>query len=358
MKQEHIINRSKGNKINFDYPVITLGSPYGIGYEIFLRTIGKKKLNNKCPVAIGSKNIILFYKKLLKINVSLKSIDLKYFNELYSIKQDKSDFILLNIDDFTGNINNINDITHSIDGKCAYLSIKTGAELVKSGIFKSIVTLPVSKENINIFDSAFHGHTEFFQKQWNEKNVFMTFISKKINIILLSTHIPLKKVIKELSRKKIELALVIALELKNKLGLKKDICFLGINPHAGENGLIGKEELWIKKIINEFNKQSSVNIIGPVPADTAFTKQNMKKFDLYIANYHDQGLIPFKIFSFDDGVNLSFGMKYIRTSVDHGTGVDLIGKKKASLKSFIKAYELAVRLGTRATSTSSVQVCP
>lgn len=128
-----------------------------------------------------------------------------------------------------------------------------------------------------------------------------------------------------------------------KLKITKPICLLGLNPHAGENGLLGSEELAMKEAVKEMSSKS-INITGPLPADTAFIPSNIDKYGIFIACYHDQGLIPFKMLAFDKGVNLSFGMKYIRTSVDHGTAADLIGTKKADISSFIEAYLLAERL--------------
>lgn len=330
-------------------PIITLGSPYGIGYEIFLRSLKQNVLGADFPVCIGSLNVMRFFEKLLNIDVDYQVIELDNIGQVD--KQSGKEFLLLDVDrvidtQFSGDFTlmTLEDITPEYDGVCAYYSIFNAAKLVKKGIFKSVVTLPVSKKNINIYDSAFTGHTEFFQKFWEDDEVFMTFISDALNILLLTTHIPLNEVCGSLDAMVIKKGLKNAFNLYKRLGLKKDICFLGVNPHAGENGLLGNEEEWIKKIIDDFNERNQAGIIGPVPADTAFTPYNRERFDFYIAVYHDQALIPFKIFSFEDGVNLSWGMKYIRTSVDHGTAVNLIGKKTASIDSFVNAYKLAVKL--------------
>lgn len=327
-----------------DNIIITLGSPYGIGYEIFIRTFFETNLfKNKKPVCIGSPIILDFYLKILDLKLNYQIIDnLQDLN-----KKDRSDiqFYLINIDDVNKNITKLEEISPYIDGLIAYKSIKYAAELVKNNFFNGVVTLPVNKKNINIIDNSFKGHTEFFRDFWEEKEVFMCFISKKINILLITTHIPLSKVSESLNEKNVEEAILTSIELKNRLSLKKEICFLGLNPHAGEQGLLGCEEIWIKKIIDKVNQKfEKPLIIGPIPSDTAFTERNINKYSIFIALYHDQGLIPFKMLSFEDGVNLSFGMKYIRTSVDHGTGVDLIAKKIASLKSFINAYKLAFKL--------------
>lgn len=334
-------------KIAFKHPIITLGSPYGIGYEIFLLALNRKIFKNICPVCIGSEKVIKLFQKMLNINKKFKSISENKINSLGSINTTKINFILINIDNSNTKIDNVKLIPSKLDGLYAYKSIDIASQIVNKDKFESIVTLPVSKKNINLIEPSFLGHTEFFKNKWNEKNVFMTFISKKINVLLLTTHIPLNKVSDKLNPQVIKKGLEAASQLKKRLRLMKKICFLGLNPHASENGLLGKEDLWIKEVIDKYNIKNNTNIYGPVPSDTAFTKPNRKKYGLYIACYHDQGLIPFKIFSFKNGVNLSFGMKHIRTSVDHGTAVDLIGKKKADLRSFINAYKLAVKLAKK-----------
>jgi len=324
-----------------DKVVITLGSPFGIGYEIFIRTFFETTLfKNKKPVCIGSSIILDFYLKMLNLKIDYYVInnenDLKFV--LKNSNSINTSFFIINIDDINTKTEKLEDISPYIDGLIAYKSIKYAAQLVKEKIFKGVVTLPVNKKNINLIDNNFTGHTEFFRDFWEQKDVFMCFISKKINILLITTHIPLVKVSENLNEKNVENAILNAISLKERLNLKKEICFLGLNPHAGEQGLLGYEEIWIKKIIDKINEKfKKVIIIGPIPADTAFTKRNINKYSIFIALYHDQGLIPFKMLAFEDGVNLSFGMDYIRTSVDHGTGVDLIGKKIASLKSFINA---------------------
>jgi 4-hydroxythreonine-4-phosphate dehydrogenase len=323
-------------------PIITLGSPYGVGYEIFLLSLREKIFNDSIPVCIGSSMVMNFFIKLLKVKVNYKSITLKNIDNKIN-KINNEDFILIDIDEEKKQIEVLDDIDKSFDGLCALKSIDKAAFLVDEGYFSSVVTLPVCKKNINIFNKKFKGHTEFFQKKWNEDKVFMCFISDKLNMILLTTHLPLNKVSKNITPKLVDSAIITAINLYNKLGLKKDICFLGLNPHAGEKGLLGKEDIWMEKIIEKHKKRFD-KIVGPVPSDTAFTSFNIGKYDLFIACYHDQGLIPFKMLSFEDGVNLSFGMKYIRTSVDHGTATGLIGKKIASTASFINAYKLAVKL--------------
>ncbi|MBN2547037.1 MAG: 4-hydroxythreonine-4-phosphate dehydrogenase PdxA [Spirochaetes bacterium] len=323
-------------------PLISLGSPLSIGYEIFLRCLTKKIFKKHRPICVGSEINILSFIKILKLKINFFSVDPDNIEKI-PYHEKKYDFFLINIDDEKFDIKILESISKLADGYYAYKTIDTASDLINKGFFKSLVTLPVNKKNINMIDKNFFGHTEFFQKKWKQENVYMTFVSKKFIIMLLTTHIPIKNVSDHITPIKINNILDAAVRLKDRLKLKKDICFLGINPHAGEEGLIGKEDNIIKKTIDKYNYEKRTKIIGPIPSDTAFIKSKMEQFDIFIACYHDQGLIPFKMLSFDDGVNFSYGMNIIRTSVDHGTGVSLIGKKKAKLTSFINAYDLALK---------------
>lgn len=331
--------------------IITLGSPYGIGYEIFLKIVEQNvfnsRINNKTLICTGSLSVLDYFIKHLNISVNFNVVNFwnigKNSLKEYLTTNDNTQFILIDIDKEYTKINEIKNITSKFDGEKALHAIQVAAILTKDGFFNAVVTLPVSKKNINIIEPSFLGHTEYLQQKWEQKEVFMTFVSSKFTVVLVTTHIPLDKVSSSITKTLYNRALTIALKLKKELDIDKNICALGLNPHAGENGLIGKKEILMNTLIKQFNKENNCNIIGTIPADTAFTPLNLDKFGLYIANYHDQGLIPFKIFSFHEGVNLSYGMDYIRTSVDHGTGVDLIGKNPDTT-SFLQAYKIAKKI--------------
>ncbi|HBD96251.1 MAG: hypothetical protein A2015_10205 [Spirochaetes bacterium GWF1_31_7] len=324
------------------YPIITLGSPHGIGYEIFLLSCLKTDdISKNKKVIIGSLHVFKFFQELLQIQLDYTVISFCDFKECNF--NDKH-ILLIDVDENAFNITKLSDITPFIDGSIALKSIIHAADLIERGFFSSMVTLPVSKENINLIDSSFKGHTEYLMNFWHQENVFMSFISDSLNIMLLTTHVALHQVPKMINEANLKTCFKFAELLLQKLGESKPICLLGLNPHAGENGLMGNEEIVMKKVVKELNEKYKKNIVGPIPADTAFIPSNINKYGIYVASYHDQGLIPFKMLAFDTGVNLSFGMKYIRTSVDHGTAVDIIGKKLAKTMSFEKAYDLAIKL--------------
>lgn len=339
-------------------PLITLGSPIGIGYEIFLLSLQQDSyFKDNCVYCVGSVSILAHFIKLLDFDFNYYRIDYKDYHEgseLESMSLEDYDFVIIDIDSLLndGNIEShilidIEDIKkfdEKCDGMIAYYTIVKGAALVEQGHFSALVTLPVSKKNINLVDPDFMGHTEFLMKIWKERHVFMTFVSNKMKLLLLTTHIPLAQVPEHLTVELLDDGIRTAADLAKRLGIEQELCLLGLNPHAGENGILGSEEGMMQKVAQRLREEKGINVTDPIPADTAFTPFNRERFGLFIACYHDQGLIPFKMLSFEDGVNLSFGMKYIRTSVDHGTAVGLIGKKSASIESFINAFRLAQQL--------------
>ncbi len=326
--------------------IITLGAPYGVGYEIFLNSLKQIYDINGLVFAVGSGRVLELYREITGNKDAFIRITTADINNLENkLNSNKPVYVLIDIDnDDTKVIKSINDISEEVDGYISYLSIKIAAELTAMGMFSGVCTLPVSKKNINIFNKTFTGHTEFFQFYWRQKEVYMTFVSDSLTIMLLTTHIPIRLVDPIVNKKLVKNALNSAYDLYQKMGYTKKICFLGLDPHAGEMGIIGKKDLMIKDIIDKSNYREFID--GPLPSDTAFIPKNREKYDMYISCYHDQALIPFKMLAFKDGVNLSWGMKMIRTSVDHGTGCDLIGKNIADITSFINAYKTAVRLSS------------
>nr|HPO50433.1 4-hydroxythreonine-4-phosphate dehydrogenase PdxA [Spirochaetota bacterium] len=180
------------------YPLITLGSPYGVGYEIFLLSVADKFFTGHTPFCVGSESVMKLFIKELDVRPVYKIITKDELNDCQSISD--YDFILINVDDKGYGISDIFSISKETDGEIAYKTIKESAYLVKDLKFKSVTTLPVSKDNINLFDKDFYGHTEFYQKIWEQKEVFMTFVSEKLNVLLLTTHIPLKEVAKTIDK--------------------------------------------------------------------------------------------------------------------------------------------------------------
>ena len=210
----------------------------------------------------------------------------------------------------------------------------------------ALVTGPLSKENIIKIDQKFTGHTEHIQKLTKSNNVLMLLGSEKLKLAFITTHIPLQEVPNAINENTIfSKTKILNTELKNKFKIKDPhIGILGLNPHAGENGKIGREELNIIIPAIKKLKSQKINITGPISADTAFTLSNRKRFDAFIAMYHDQALPVLKAISFGSGYNITLGVPIIRTSVDHGVALDVAGKDDVDYGSLQSALNLAQEL--------------
>ena len=227
--------------------------------------------------------------------------------------------------------------------RLSLLFLDKAIELLKHNDISALVTAPVCKEAINGLGVSFRGHTEYLAEAFHIKRYDMMFVTPKLKTIIVTRHIPIDQVSKALSIKKI----LDTIELTDQV-LRKDfriksprIGVCGLNPHAGEGGLMGKEEA--TKIIPAIKKarQKGINVTGPLSGDTAFYARKAEGFDTIIAMYHDQGLIPVKTLAFNQAVNLTIGLPFIRTSPAHGTAFDIAGKNKADASSMREAIQLA-----------------
>jgi len=207
----------------------------------------------------------------------------------------------------------------------------------------ALVTGPISKKNIIDSGVNFSGHTEWIQKITKSKDVLMLLASEQIKVALITTHVPLKKVSKLITKETIiDKATILNDGLKSKLKIKKpNIVMLGLNPHAGEGGKVGTEELEILEPAAKYLRKIGINISDPISADTAFTPTMLNKTDAYLAMYHDQGLPVMKALSFGNGINITLGVPIIRTSVDHGIALDIAGSGKADTSSLENALHAA-----------------
>ena len=305
---------------------ITLGDPLGIGPEITVKTLDflqKKKINISF-IVIGSKKA--FYKACNNLNINKK---LKYIKE----------FI-----DYDETIEFLNKPS-VVGGSISYKSICKAAELYKNKMVKAIVTAPISKESLHLAGHKFDGHTGLLGSLFHVEEPYLMLANKIFSTLHVTCHKSLKEAIKLITKEKI--VEVVNIGYKHMLKVKKTeprIAICGLNPHAGENGIFGTEE--INEIIPaiEFLKTKRLNIVGPISPDIIFREAVKKKFDLVIANYHDQGHIPVKLLYFDQSVNVTLGVPFIRTSVDHGTAFDIAYKNRASAKNMLNAIFYALKM--------------
>jgi 4-hydroxythreonine-4-phosphate dehydrogenase len=234
-------------------------------------------------------------------------------------------------------------------------TLETAAEGCLRGLFDAMATAPVHKAIINEAGFAFTGHTEFLAARTGVAQVVMMLVGGGMRVALATTHVPLKDVARGISRERLELILhVLRKDLAERFGIAQPrITVAGLNPHAGESGHLGSEEIDIIVPVLEKLRALGFDLVGPLPADTLFHPDRMRDCDCVLAMYHDQGLPVLKYASFGSGVNVTLGLPIIRTSVDHGTALELAGTGKAEVGSLIEAVGLAAELALRAKSRSA-----
>ncbi|MCY7361340.1 MAG: 4-hydroxythreonine-4-phosphate dehydrogenase PdxA [Ignavibacteria bacterium] len=310
--------------------LLTTGDPNGIGPEIILKIFNQSDIFRKYDLkVVGSRKIFDHYSTLLNYH------EINSFN-VVDIPIPKG--MKIN----PGKINK-----HS--GKFSGNSIKKAGELCMTGEYDAIITLPVSKESLNLGGYDFPGHTEMLTELTSSDETAMILHSKLFSVALITGHIPLKEVSKNLNEDIIFKKIVaVNNSLVKDFGIKKPkIAVLSLNPHSGDGGFLGTEELKIINPVIEKMNFMGFNIRGSYSSDAFFANKTYKKFDMTIAMYHDQGLIPFKMIAFGGGVNFTAGLNIIRTSPDHGTAFDISGFGKANPGSTLEAIKLAGKLVKR-----------
>lgn len=316
---------------------ITIGDFNGIGPEIALKAATHPSTKKICtPVVVGPLNVFEHIRKSLKIRVKLEKALFPCKQRLFLPVVDVGDGLWADIRYGTVAKN---------AGKVAGVAIEKAVELCMAGKVQALVTAPVSKEAMQLAGYNFPGQTEMIALLSRSTRVIMMLVSSKMRVGLVTTHAPLRAIPDSISSEKIiEKAKTIAEALKRNFRIQKPrIAILGLNPHAGEHGILGSEEREIIEPAVEEIKKIGIDAVGPFPADTFFGRQSYKSFDAILAMYHDQGLIPVKMSDFGTTVNFSAGLNVIRTSPGHGTAFDIAGKGKADTSSMLEAIKLAAK---------------
>lgn len=292
-------------------------------------------LNFITPVIYGSTKTLSYYRKALQLdefNYSQAKDSGSFHHKKVNVVNCWDDMVEINTGSVTPEA-----------GRASFLALEKATEDLKSGMIDAVVTAPINKNNIQSEDFKFAGHTEYFTQKFDCKDSLMFLTSTDLRIGVVTGHIPIQAVSSSITKELISRKLqIMATSLKKDFGINKPrIAVLGLNPHAGEEGLLGKEDIEIiKPVVTEF-KNKGMLVFGPYPADGFFGKGDYKKFDAVLAMYHDQGLIPFKTLAFEKGVNYTAGLPIIRTSPDHGTAYDIAGKNIAGETSMREAIYLA-----------------
>ena len=319
---------------------ITMGDPSGIGPEIILKSFENAEIRNSRIIVIGDYNVMMAAYLLLKI----KSFKL---NRVLNVRECLFNYGILNI--LCLHLIDMNELipgkVQAISGNAAFECIKEAVELVQKKDIDAIATAPLNKEALHLAGHKYPGHTEILAFLTDTKDYAMLLYDKKLSVIHVSTHISLLEAITGLKIERIEKVIELANEvMKVLLNDVPRIAVAGINPHAGENGLFGKEE--IKVIIPAIKnmKAKGINVEGPFPPDTVFLQTINGKYDIVVAMYHDQGHIPLKLIGFNSGVNVTLGLPFVRTSVDHGTAFEIAWQGKANEESMVEAIKLSIKL--------------
>ncbi len=316
---------------------ITHGDINGIGYEVILKAFEDGRLVELCtPVLFGSAKILNFYKKQLGLNTQ--------YNIIQSAEEARDG--VLNIINVVPEDCKIEPgVSTESSGQAAFSSLEAAVTAVKNGSMDALVTAPINKHNIQSASFNFPGHTEYLESVSDEgEKSLMILNDENLRVALVTTHLPVTKISEAITED-----LVYEKIISFNKSLHRDfaihhprIAVLSLNPHAGENGLLGTEENEIIVPAIERAKQQRILVFGPYASDGFFGSGQFSKFDGVLAMYHDQGLAPFKTIAMDNGVNFTAGLSMIRTSPDHGTGNDIAGQGLANAQSFVSAIYEAI----------------
>ena len=328
---------------------ITCGDLNGIGTELIIKTFSDNRILEHCtPVIFSSNKVINFYRKSMpEINFSFQTI--KEYNRV-NHKQ-------VNLFNCWEEEVNINPGQLTLEGgKYAAISLQTAVAALKQNQIDGLVTAPIHKKNIQSADFSFTGHTPYLKNIFGAGDVAMMLCADNFRVALVTEHVPVSAITQNISKEKILSKLqIINKSLQKDFGIDKPkIAVLGLNPHAGDEGLIGNEEETIIKPAIKEAKNNNMLVIGPYSADAFFARRSYTRFDAVLAMYHDQGLIPFKTLATGEGVNFTAGISGVRTSPDHGVAFDIAGKNEADNSSFLLSiYECIDIINRRNNYTES-----
>ncbi|MFV0522303.1 MAG: 4-hydroxythreonine-4-phosphate dehydrogenase PdxA [Mangrovibacterium sp.] len=316
---------------------ISQGDINGVGYEVIMKALGDKRVLEMCtPIVYGSPKVAAYHRKA----INFEGFQFNAIDNVSVAEEGKANIINCIDDNVHVELGKLSDIA----GEASYMALDAAVRDLKEGKIDALVTAPISKDNIQSDKFNFPGHTEFLAEQFGAENHIMLMVSEMMRVGVVTTHVPLKDVAKYISQELILKKLrIIASSMEQDFSIKHPrIAVLGLNPHCGDGGLIGKEEEEIIIPAIEQAKKEGILAMGPYPSDGFFGSGDYTKFDATLAMYHDQGLTPFKVISIDRGVNFTAGLPVIRTSPSHGTGFPIAGKNVAKESSFREALYLAI----------------
>lgn len=316
---------------------ITMGDPCGIGPEIILKALRTRPDYLDRCVVFGSEALLRFYNEKFGHGMDIRTIS----------RADQSVEGSLNVVD--PNPVALEDITvgrvSTVGGECAFRYVRSAIDAALAGEISSVVTAPLNKEALHLAGHNYAGHTEIFGEFTHGERYAMLLWSDKLKAIHVSTHISLRQACEACTKERVMDVIHLACETLKKAGYAQPrIAVAGLNPHAGEGGIFGDEEIRSIAPAVEECRAEGISVSGPIAPDTVFLRAVKGEFDIVVAQYHDQGHIPLKLLAFDSGVNITVGLDVVRTSVDHGTAFDIAGQGIAREDSLLKAIEIGEKL--------------
>lgn len=316
---------------------ITMGDINGISTEVIIKALSDERiLEHFIPIIYGSAKVVAYYKNM----VASENFQFSSINEASATSKDRIN--VLNCWEEEADIT-VGTATEA-GGKFAHIALDRAVRDFKQHAIDAIVTAPINKHAMKLANFGFPGHTEFLADQFKSSTDLMMMVSQDMRIALVTNHVPVSQLGSVITKERIENKLLaLHKSLIEDFGIENPtIAVLGINPHAGDDGSIGTEDDELTRPVIIEAKKKGMNVMGPYPADGFFGSNTQRKFDAILAMYHDQGLIPFKALSFGDGVNFTAGLPIVRTSPDHGTAYDIVGKDLADPGSLRHAIYCAV----------------
>ncbi len=332
---------------------ITIGDVNGIGPELILKAFSDPRLRDQCtPILYGSSRALNIYRKIL---------DIDKFNYSVIPMANQAQSRRFNIIECIADLDRV-DVGQPSEagGKLAHLALKRAIEDAQHKELDAIVTLPVDKATVQLHEEDFVGHTEMFAKAFSVEENLMMMVSEEMRVGMVTNHLPIQEVSRNISTQRIiQKVKLMESSLRRDFNLPRPlIAVLGLNPHSGDSGLLGKEEQEV--ILPAINalRDEGMMVEGPYPADGFFGSLTYRRFNGTIAMYHDQGMIPFKLMTGFGGVNFTAGMPLVRTSPDHGVAYDIAGKGSADAESFRKAIFLALDVISRRRENEELEANP
>ncbi|MCA1849574.1 MAG: 4-hydroxythreonine-4-phosphate dehydrogenase PdxA [Acidobacteria bacterium] len=331
---------------------VTMGDPAGIGPEVVLKAVAEAEVLRACvPVIIGDAQLLAHTARTLNLRCGYEIVRR---GEPFPEALDAP--VIFHLDNITGHIEP--GVESAAAGRAAAEYIESAVELCAAGSVDAMATAPINKRALFLGGYSFPGHTEFLAHLTGAEECAMAFVAANLRIVLLSTHVPLAEAISLVRRERIISVVGLAHRELRRWGIPSPrLAVAALNPHGAEGGLFGVEEAAeIAPAIEACRADEQIDVSGPFSADTIFLRASRGEFDAVVSCYHDQAMIPVKCLSFGEAVNVTMGLPFIRTSVDHGTAFDIAGRGVAEHSSMVAAINLAARLARADESSKAVEV--